>query len=289
MKIPTRRIGVHTSISGGVHLAVERAHELGCTTMQIFSHNPRQWFAGAIPDEQAQQFRRLREQHDVNPVFVHTSYLINLAATKLEILEKSVGLLIQEMDLADALGAEYVVLHTGSASQDEPENARRRAVGALRQVARVKQWQAKLLLENTAGERGDISSRIADIAAMIDAVESPLIGGICLDTCHAFAAGYDYGDEKHLDLLAEEIRQLLGSNGVKLIHLNDSKKGLGAGVDRHEHLGEGGIGLDALGGLIRHPLFASVPLVLETPKKTEEDDPRNLKIARTLIEASNKK
>ncbi|HSW64327.1 MAG TPA: deoxyribonuclease IV [Dissulfurispiraceae bacterium] len=283
MNSPSRRIGVHTSISGGVHLAVERAHELGCTTMQIFSHNPRQWFAGTIPDDHAQQFRILRTRHDINPVFVHTSYLINLAAMKPDVLQKSVELLIQEMDIADALGAEYVVLHTGSASLDKAKNARHRAVGALRQVAGVKQWKARLLLENTAGERGDISSRIADIAEMIEAVESPLIGGICLDSCHAFAAGYALGDEKCLDSLAGEVAQLLGAGAVKLIHLNDSKKALGAGVDRHEHLGEGGIGIDALARLVRHPVFCEVPLVLETPKKSEEDDPRNLRIVREMI------
>lgn len=283
MKIQSRRIGVHTSISGGVHCALERARELGCTTMQIFSHNPRQWFAGAIQEEHARQFRELRERYDVNPVFVHTSYLINLAAMNSDVLEKSIALLIQEMDLADSLGAEYVVLHTGSASQDTAENARRRAVGALRQVARVKTWQAKLLLENTAGERGDISSRIADIAGMIDAVESPLIGGICLDSCHAFAAGYDLGSKRALDTMADDIMRLLGPDAVKLIHLNDAKKGLASGVDRHEHIGEGSIGSEALSSLINHPVFAAVPLVLETPKKTEDDDPRNLALVRKMI------
>lgn len=283
MKTLSRRIGVHTSISGGVHLAVERAHELGCTTMQIFSHNPRQWFAGVIQEVQARQFRELRERYDVNPVFVHTSYLINLAALNPEVLEKSIMLLIQEMDLADALGAEYVVLHTGSASQDTADNARLRAVGALRQVARVRQWQAKLLLENTAGERGDISSRIADIAEMIDAVASPLIGGICLDSCHAFAAGYDLANEQSLDAMANDVLRFLGLDAVKLIHLNDAKKGLASGVDRHEHIGEGSIGSEALSRLINHPVFSGVPLVLETPKKTEEDDPRNLALVRKMI------
>lgn len=283
MTAPTRRIGVHTSISGGVHCSVERAHELGCTTMQIFSHNPRQWFAGRLQDAHISRFRELRERYDVNPVFVHTSYLINLAATNPEVLEKSVSLLIQELDLADALGAEYVVLHTGSASQDTGDHARQRAVGALRQIARVRQWKAQLLLENTAGERGDISSRIADIAAMIHAVDSPLIGGVCLDSCHAFAAGYGFSEEAEVDRLADEVKRLIGPDAVRLIHLNDSKKGLGAGVDRHEHLGEGSIGIEALTRLICHPLFADVPLVLETPKKTEDDDPRNLAIARKMI------
>ncbi|HMK43034.1 MAG TPA: deoxyribonuclease IV [Dissulfurispiraceae bacterium] len=279
-----RRVGVHTSIAGGVQFAAERARELGCGTMQIFSHNPRQWSAAAIPDDQVVQFRDLRKRYDIAPVFVHTSYLINLAAQKSDLLERSVALLIREMDLADQIGAEYVVLHTGSASYDEPANARRRAIGALRQVSRVKKWGVRLLLENTAGERGDISSRIADIAEMIDAVESPMIGGICLDSCHAFAAGYDLADAEQLHGLADEVERLLGRDSVRLIHLNDSKKGLGAGVDRHEHLGQGGIGLDALKAFITHPLFCDVPLVLETPKKTEEDDPRNLKIVRSLVD-----
>src|SRR5271157_2229209 len=132
MLVPQRRLGVHTSIAGGIHLAIERAGDLGCSTMQIFSHNPRQWFVSIIPEDSISKFRELRNAYDINPVFIHTSYLINLAASNTGILEKSISLLTREMDLADSLGADYLVLHTGSASQDKEDNARRRAVHALK-------------------------------------------------------------------------------------------------------------------------------------------------------------
>lgn len=280
---PLRRIGVHASIAGGVHLALERASELGCNTVQIFSHNPRQWLVKPIPEDSAARFRELKKALDIRPVFVHTSYLINLAASDRQVFDKSVELLAQEMDLADALDAEYVILHTGSASGEDPASARGRAVDALGMVSGKGRWKAGLLLENTAGERGDISSRIADLGELIEKTDSPLIAGICLDTCHAFAAGYDIAGTKGAEMLAGEMKRHLGTKGVKLIHLNDSRKGLASGVDRHEHLGEGGIGKAGLKRLVNHPAFIGVPLILETPKQNEDDDPRNLKSASALF------
>lgn len=278
-----RRLGVHTSIAGGIHLAIERARELGCNTVQIFSHNPRQWFIDKIHDEQAAQFKMLKATHDIRPVFIHTSYLINLAASRNDILQKSIMLLIREMDIADMLGADYVVLHTGSASQDSEDIARRRAIEALKIISKERIWNAKLLLENTAGERGDISSHIKDLAEIIDSVNSDLIGGVCIDTCHAFAAGYDLSSERGLSEIVREIEDFLGLEKIKLIHLNDSKKGHSSHVDRHEHIGHGGIGRDGLKMFINHPAFKNIPLILETPKKSEEDDPRNLKVVRGLL------
>ena len=279
-----RRLGVHTSIAGGVHLSLERAKELGCNTMQIFSHNPRQWAVSNIPSETAAAFRRYREAHDIGPVFVHTSYLINLAAGDAAILEKSIQLMKRELDLADALGAEYVVVHTGSLSEGSGEEGRRRAVAALRKIADEGEWKTGLLLENTAGERGDITSRIADLSETIKDTGTPLIAGITLDTCHAFAAGYDIKNGAGLSLIVNEIEDHLGPGMVKLIHLNDAKKGLNSRVDRHWHIGEGKIGLKGLREFINHPAFRNIPLVLETPKKSEEDDPRNLKIVRSLFD-----
>ncbi|MCC6347446.1 MAG: deoxyribonuclease IV [Nitrospirales bacterium] len=274
-----RRIGVHTSIAGGVSIALERAGELGCSTVQIFSHNPRQWQAVPLPEEQASRFRELRVLYGIDPVFIHTSYLINLAARSDEILEKSLRLLVREMDLADTLGADYVVLHTGSA-QDSPGEARARAVKALRRVAGEGEWKAGLLLENTAGERGDISSTIGELAEILTAAAVPLLAGVCLDTCHAFSAGYDVADSAEL---AAEIERNLGTAKVKLIHLNDSKRSLGARVDRHEHIGEGAIGGEGLKKFVSHPAFRAIPLVLETPKKSEDDDRRNLETVRRLL------
>lgn len=278
-----RRLGVHTSIAGGVHLSLERARELGCTTMQIFSHNPRQWHVSRISGEHVKQFRGLRGTFDIEPVFIHTSYLINLAALRPDILDKSVQLLIREMELADALGAEYVVLHTGSASEDSEDNARRRASDAIRIVSAYRTWNARLLLENTAGERGDISSRIRDLAELMNATESALVAGICLDTCHAFQAGYDLSSEEGLAEIVREIEREIGFERVKLIHLNDSKRAFNARVDRHEHIGIGEIGKEGLKRIIHHPSLKDLPLILETPKKSEEDDPRNLNVVRGLL------
>jgi deoxyribonuclease-4 len=281
-----RRIGVHPSIAGGVHLALERAKALGCTTMQIFSHNPRQWQVTALPDDAVAKFRELKAAYDIAPVFVHTSYLINLAARDASVLRRSIALMIDELNLADRIGAEYLVLHTGSASQDDPDQARQRAADALGEIAAAGTWTTGLLLENTAGERGDITSRIADMAGLIALCPTGFIAGICLDTCHAFAAGYDLNDPKAVDALAQEIGKGMGPDRLKLIHLNDSKKGLGSHVDRHEHLGDGPVGIKGLKLFLNHPAFADIPLVLETPKNTEEDDPRNLKIARSLLHRS---
>jgi deoxyribonuclease-4 len=202
-------------------------------------------------------------------------------------LERSIQLLVQEMDLADSLGADYVVLHTGSASQDSMENARKRAIGALRIVAGLRQWESKLLLENTAGERGDISSNIDDLAEIVGQTDSSLIAGVCIDTCHAFAAGYDISGDQGVSELVREVEKWLGVDSVKLIHLNDSKKGCNSRVDRHEHIGQGGIGVEGLERFVNHPTFRTIPLILETPKKSEEDDPRNLKVVRSLFNEYN--
>lgn len=279
-----RRIGVHTSIAGGVSLALERAKELECSTVQIFSHNPRQWQAAPLPEEQVSRFRELRGLYGIDPVFIHTSYLINLAARSNELLEKSLRLLVREMDLADALGADYVVLHTGSAAQDSPAEARARAVNALKRAAGEGEWKAGLLLENTAGERGDISSSVGELAEIIGAAAVPLVAGVCIDTCHAFSAGYDVAGSAGIRELAAEIERNLGAEKVRLIHLNDSKRSLNARVDRHEHIGEGTIGGAGLGRFISHPAFRTAPLVLETPKKSEDDDRRNLEAVRRLLQ-----
>lgn len=263
-------------------MSLERAKGLGCSTIQIFSHNPRQWRVRNIPGGDALQFRILRRLYDIDPVFIHTSYLINLAAANRDVLKKSLGLLVKEMELADAIGADYVVLHTGS-SRAEGAEGRKIATEALREILDPGKWKARLLLENTAGERGDISSGIKDLAEIIDEAGGKVIEGICFDTCHGFQAGYDISKKSGLDKLSTEIRKYLGVGMVKLIHLNDSKKSFNSGVDRHEHIGQGRIGKEGLRRFLGHPLFRNVPLILETPKKTEHDDPRNLKTVREIL------
>lgn len=278
-----QRLGVHTSIAGGLPASLERAKNLGCSTLQIFSHNPRTWKVSLPASDEASRFVDARRRLDISPLFIHTSYLINLAAANPDLLDRSQRLLAAELDIADILGAEHLVLHTGSASGDDEQRARQRAVGALREVSAAGAWRTTILLENTAGERGDITSRIEDLAGIIDALGDRLIGGICLDTCHAFSAGYALADDEGLDDLARDIHRHLGPDAVKLIHLNDAKRAFNSRVDRHEHLGRGAIGAEGLQKVLAHRAFRGTPVILETPKKDEEDDRRNLAAARHLM------
>lgn len=280
MRQGLRRIGVHTSIVGGIHLSMERAKKLGCNTVQIFSHSPRSWFVRRIGEGEIQEFKRLRFLYDITPVYVHTSYLINLASSNKEVAEKSVEMLSLEMEIADLLGADYVVLHPGTASDSEEEGLRR-LIKRLKAALKGR-YRTRLLLENTAGEKGDLTSRINQLAWIINSVDSNLIGGICIDTCHAFQAGYDISNEKGVTEFIEEIKKEIGVEGIKLLHLNDSKKALGSGVDRHEHIGYGSIGRKGFKALLSNKIL-NVPLILETPKKTEEDDIRNLKALKGLL------
>jgi deoxyribonuclease-4 len=278
-----RRIGVHVSIARGIDKGLVRAKELGCSTVQMFSHNPRGWALGERDAAEISRFRELREEFDISPVFIHTSYLINLASSDKDLLKRSIDMIVQELNIADEIGADYVVLHTGSASGDEPASARTRASEALRLVSERGMWKAGLLLENTAGERGDITSRIDEIAEIRGRVRPGLIAGICLDTCHAFSAGYDITKTAGISALAAEIGSCFGKASLKLIHLNDSKKPVGSGVDRHEHIGEGTIGKKGLREFLLHPFFSDIPLVLETPKKADYDDHRNIMLVRKLL------
>lgn len=278
-----RRIGVHTSIAGGLHLSLERAHELGCTTLQIFSHNPRGWAVVRRGEDEIAAFKELREKYDLSPVVIHTSYLINLAARDHGLLMKSIDMTVKEMGTADEIGADFVVLHTGSASGADPNEARSKAAACLREVTGRGQWRAGLLLENTAGERGDITSRISELAGIIEAVPGNLISGICIDSCHAYSAGYEVSSDMGMKSLFNEIESCLGREKLKILHINDCKGALGSGRDRHEHIGKGAIGTEGFRRFLNHPYLADIPIILETPKKTDEDDPRNIKAIRDIL------
>ena len=277
------RLGVHTSIAGGVSQAIERAAALNCNTLQIFSHNPRQWQVNPISPEEAELFASLRDKYDISPAFIHTSYLINLVSLSRETREKSIRLLASEMEIADLLGAEYVVLHTGSVQGVDGKEARAAAAESILKAVGSRRFRASLLLENTAGEKGDITSSIKTLAEIIDRCGEETAAGICLDTCHAFAAGYDLTTIEGIERLTGEIEESIGYDRLKLIHLNDSKKPVGSGVDRHEHIGRGFIGLKGFKRILSDKRLSRVPLVLETPKKTDEDDKINLKKVRNML------
>jgi deoxyribonuclease IV len=277
------RLGFHVSISGGFSLAVQRAYELGCTSMQIFSRNPRGWTVKPMDGDDVAEFKKLREQWDIGPVFVHTNYLINLASTKPDLHARSIEQFVVDLERTERLGAEYLVTHLGSASGKEPSWMIDRVAAALNMAIQLHTPKAVILLENTAGEKGDIGYSLEQVQEVINRLDEPRQIGLCYDTCHGFAAGYDIRTKKDVDALAETIEGTVGFKRLKGMHLNDCLKDFGSHVDRHWHIGEGKIGLEAFKVLLNHPAFKDVPKIMETPKKTEEDDPRNMKTVRSLI------
>jgi deoxyribonuclease-4 len=276
-----RRLGVHTSIAGGIDLSILRAKELGCNTLQIFSHNPRTWKKPEFSEEVVNRFREYRKLYDMNPLYIHTSYLINIASTNKQIRELSLKMLIWELDTADMLGADYLILHPGSSSGDSLKG-KRLAIDTLKKLRDMKSWNVKLLLENTAGERGDISATIEDLWELAESCWG-LSGGLCIDTCHAFQAGYDIRKDKDIEKFVDNIIKVSGFDAIKLIHLNDSKKDFNSKVDRHEHIGLGKIGLTGFKSLLNHSALREIPIILETPKRSERDDLINLRKVKRLI------
>ena len=280
------RIGFHVSISGGFALSVQRAFELGCTCMQIFSRNPRGWTVKPMDKDDVAQFKKMREKWDIGPVFVHANYLINLASSKPDLYEKSIEQFVIDLERTEALGAEYLVTHLGSASGREPQWMIDRVSEALNMAMKLHPLKATILLENTAGEKGDVGYELEQVREVISRLKDSSHIGICYDTCHGFAAGYDVRTKKNVDALARKIDTVIGLKRLKGMHLNDCLRDYGSHVDRHWHIGEGKVGLDGFRAMLNHPAFKDVPKIMETPKDTEEDDPRNMRTVKSLLRQS---
>jgi deoxyribonuclease-4 len=278
------RLGVHVSIAGGLRKAVERAYALRCRTMQIFSKSPRGWGARPLNAQDVAEAQRLRLQCGISPFAVHASYLINLAALDPGLYDRSIHSLRDELERCNMVGADFLVLHVGSARSTESDVLAR--IGrALRDVLGASDSRTRVLLENTAGQRGELCSRFEELAELLFSVGSERLG-VCLDTCHTFAAGYELRTVAGVNKLARQLADTVGLPSIQLIHMNDSKKGLGCRVDRHQHIGKGEIGLSGFRALLACPDFRRIPMVLETPKESEADDVRNLKIVRKLAALS---
>lgn len=266
---------MHTSIAGGFYKSLERARALGCATVQIFSHNPRSWALTEIPAPEARLFRAQRRKLKLSPLYIHACYLINLISASGETRRKSLRMLEEEMKRADTLGADYLILHAGGIIGGQ--DAIKVFADSVRMVLRAGRFRAGLLIENTAG------ASPFSVEALARVVKETGAAGVCLDSCHAFAAGYDIGSPEGVEEMSRQIERHLGRGRVRLLHLNDSKGPLGGGRDRHEHLGAGKIGLGGLGEFLNAPPFRGVPVILETPRKDDSDDARNLAVARRLV------
>ncbi|MEK6759938.1 MAG: deoxyribonuclease IV [Deltaproteobacteria bacterium] len=284
-------LGVHTSVAGGLWKAVDGAVDLGCDAMQIFARNPRSWADAPLSSQTVSLFRKAREEAGLWPVAVHTTYLINLCAPDPDIYEKSIILFQSELRSSEALGADYLVTHLGSPKDMGIPFAMERVKASLKAVADAGLGRAtKILLENTSGAGTGFGADLADIAELLDAASSfGLEAGLCADTCHGFAAGYAVSGSKGTDGFVASIEASVGLERLKLIHLNDSKGKLGSKLDRHENIGRGEIGIDGITSFLLDERIAGMPLILETPKKTPDDDPENLRIVRSIISGAKRK
>lgn len=283
------QLGAHMSISGGLWKALFRGKKSGCQVIQIFTKNPNRWISKELSSKEIDAFNEARAKTAIVPVASHDSYLINLASPRREDRKKSFHALFDEMDRAERLSIPYVVMHPGSHLGDGEKAGINRIAEALNHIFdRTPQFQVKILLETTAGQGTNLGYRFEHLAEIIEQTEAEERLGVCLDTCHVFAAGYDFRDEENYRKLVRDFDTIIGLNRCRLFHINDSKKGLGSRIDRHEHIGQGSIGERAFSFFLQSPIFENLPFLLETPKGSDESgtdrDLLNLRILRRLME-----
>ena len=281
-------LGAHMSIAGGYYKAVESAAQFKMDVVQIFTKNNNQWRAKEITPADAEQFKSSLKEHNVRHPLSHASYLINLAAEADELWQKSIAGMVVELQRAEALGIPFVVVHPGAGVNQTPEAAVARVSAGINRVHELAgDVNAQILLENTAGQGSTLGHRFEQLAAIIAGVKHESRVGVCIDTCHAFAAGYPLGTQTEYDALWQAFDQHLGLRRLKAMHLNDSKKPFGSRVDRHEHIGAGHIGLEPFRLLLNDPRLAAVPMYLETEKGENEDDAPfdaiNMRTLRSLV------
>ena len=275
------KLGLHLSIAGTIDRVVDRAVERGCDTLQMFSCNPRGWRSKELGFREVEGFRRKLKQSGVWPVFIHTSYLLNLASPKEDVYRKSVEALGDELRRAGELGAPYVVTHLGSHLGHGKREGFKRIIASVNNSFSEVDNEVVLLLENTAGTRNSTGSSFEDIEYIASRIKDRERIGVCLDTAHAFAAGYDLVSRGAVEHTLRRFDDTIGLKELKLVHLNDSKKGLGSRLDRHEHIGMGKIGERGFRNILKSPLVR-LPLILETPVDDRRSDVENLRVVREL-------
>ncbi len=277
-------LGAHMSISGGVHIAIERARSIDCTAMQMFVKNNMQWFARPLTRDEVRAFVEHRQRAELLSIFAHANYLINLAATNPLFHANSIRALSKELASANQLELPFLVLHPGAHRGAGEEAALAKIIASINKVFRkIPKVKTKIALETTAGQGSCVGHRVEHLAHIIDNVREPERLCICLDTAHLFAAGYDIGTESGIRKTFREFDRKIGLDRLVAIHLNDSRTGRGSRVDRHEHIGKGKIGLDAFRFIMRDRRLNKIPKVLETPKgKDLREDVMNLQTLRAL-------
>lgn len=281
------KFGAHMSTSGGLHKAFGHGERAGCDTIQIFSKNQQQWRGKPLLDEDVARFKAEQQRCGMAPLIVHDSYLINLASPKDELWEKSIAAFADELERCQALGIPYLVTHPGAhTGAGEAAGLEREAEALNRLLGAGVGGDTIILLETTAGQGTCLGQRFEHLAYLIERASQPERIGICVDTCHMLAAGYDIRTPEACAATFAEFDRVIGVERIKAFHLNDSQKDLGSRVDRHAHIGKGCVGLEGFRAIVNDPRFAALPMILETPKGDDlAEDIENLAALRGLIEA----
>ena len=285
------RLGAHMGISGGKHLALEKGKEIGCQTIQVFIRNVRGWASKPFNQIEIDKFLEKKKEYDkvIWPIFSHNSYLINLATSDQEKLSKSYDAMLDELIKADQLQLDYVVIHPGTYNYEDKSESKETGLKRIsdqlnKLFTETSTSKVKVLLETVAGQGHNLGRKFHHLRTIIDDIREKARIGVCFDTCHSFASGYDFSTKKSYDEMWDKFEDIIGLKYLYAFHLNDSVNDLGSRVDRHTHIGQGKIGKEPFGFFLNDARFEDLPGVLETPKGKEmKEDIMNLKVLRSLI------
>ena len=285
-RIGVRRIGVHLGTAGGASNAVERAREIGANTFQIFSSSPRMWKAPKVDSAQAARMKELRSKLDVGPLVIHTSYLVNVCSQTEDVRKKSVEAFRGEIERALAWGAEYLVLHPGSWKGLTRDEGLRLAAESITKAIDGLAWKAtgfEILIENTAGAEFSLGGSFEQVAELVERLRATAPVGVCLDTCHTHVSGYDLVTAEGYEETVKLAAATVGLDAVKVWHCNDAKAERGSKLDRHEHIGQGTMGVEAFRRLLNDERWGHCAFVAETPVDEPGDEERNVRVLRSLV------
>ena len=285
-EVKKMKLGAHMLITGGLHKAIESGEAINCETIQVFTKSNRSWNAKSLNDEDIDQFLKRSVETKISPIFAHNTYLINLCATDSAIYQKSFDGMKMEIERAEQLQLPFTVLHPGSHMGAGEEAGLRRVSESLRKIfSETEGFKVRVLLETTAGQGTNLGYTFEHLATLLQLIDYPDRVGTCFDTCHTFAAGYDFRTQKGYENVISSFDSIVGLKTLFAFHINDSINDCGSLVDRHEHIGKGTIGTAGFKHFLNDKRFANHPGVLETPKdKDYKEDIMNLKVLRSLIE-----
>ena len=282
----SKRIGVHLGTAGGASNAVEKAREIGANTFQFFSSSPRMWRAPKVDPKQAERMKTLRAALDVSPIVIHTSYLVNVCSQTEDVREKSVAAFRGEIERALEFGADYLVLHPGSWNGLTREQGLRLAADSIKRAIDglpFAETGFHILIENTAGAQYSLGGSFDQVAELVTLLRASAPVGVCLDTCHTHVAGYDMVTDQGYQQTMKLIAETVGFEAVRVWHCNDAKAPLGSKLDRHEHIGQGTMGVEPFRRLLNDARFAHAAFIAETPVDEPGDEERNVRVLKSLV------